>query len=102
MDERIEIRDRRRHGFFIVDNEIIDVYGAQIGVYGVAVYSALARFANADAECWPSLATLGARLNASRSSVIRALAKLEEVGLIARSVFPPGPGLVSSIDDGKR
>ena len=42
----IVVQDRRRKGFFTIDNACLDRFGAELGPYGLAVYIALARFAN--------------------------------------------------------
>lgn len=50
----------------------------------IAVYSVLAGYANAERECWPSIATICAESEYSKPHVIRLLNALEELGLIAR------------------
>ncbi|KAA0679760.1 helix-turn-helix domain-containing protein [Roseomonas genomospecies 6] len=49
---------------------------------GLAVLAALATYANARGECWPSQATLAAALKRSRSTVNRILGHLAESGVI--------------------
>src|SRR3954469_1046811 len=83
LDAPFIVRDRRRKGFFTIDNELLDHYGAQLKAHGLAVYMALARFANQEGTCWPSLATIAKRTGMSRMQVIRELAKLQALGLIA-------------------
>src|SRR5215212_7713290 len=83
LDVPFTVQDRRRKGFFTIDNELVDRYGAQLKAHGLAVYMALARFANHDGACWPSLATIAKRTGMSRMQVIRELAKLQALGLIA-------------------
>ncbi|UKJ77139.1 helix-turn-helix domain-containing protein (plasmid) [Azospirillum brasilense] len=51
---------------------------------GLAVLAALATYANARGECWPSQATLATALKRSRSTVNRILGHLAESGVIAR------------------
>lgn len=77
------VRDRRRKGFFTIDNELLDRFGADLGPYGLAVYMALARFANQDSTCWPSLATIAQRTGMSRRQVIRKITHLQSLELIA-------------------
>jgi hypothetical protein len=48
------VEDRRKRGYFTIDNILLDEYGERLGPYGIAVYAALARFANQEQECWPS------------------------------------------------
>ncbi len=81
-DLPIVVQDRRRRGFFTIDNEIIDRYGAQLKPTGIATYNGLARFANRDGECFPSQTTLAKRLGMSRMQVSREINKLEKLGLI--------------------
>src|SRR5215213_538994 len=83
LDGPFTVRDRRRKGFFTIDNVLLDWFGALLGPYGLAVYMALARFANQEGTCWPSLATIAKKTGMSRPQVIREIAKLKELGLIA-------------------
>ena len=78
------MHDARRGVFWMYD-DIFDVYGAKLGVYGVAVYALLCRLANAQAKCWPSLNSIAKGLNISRPSVVKALDALEAHGLIRRT-----------------
>lgn len=81
-DLPIEVHDRRRRGFFMIDNEVIDHYGAQLKPTGIATYTGLARFANREGECFPSQTTLAKRLGMSRMQVNREIKKLEQLHLI--------------------
>lgn len=81
-DLPIVVLDRRRRGFFQIDNLIIDEYAPQLGAYGVAVYNVLSRFANRKGECFPSQATIAKRLDMSRMQVSREIHKLKALGLI--------------------
>lgn len=83
-----EIQDERHTDWYWSDNEIIDVYGPIVGAYAIAVYSFLARYANnkAGRTCFPSHKTIADGLAISRSTVVRALEKLEEAGLIKVTV----------------
>jgi hypothetical protein len=83
LDVPFTVRDRRRKGFFTIDNALLDQYGAQLKAHGLAVYIALARFVNQDGTCWPSLSTIANRTGMSRMQVIREIAKLQELRLIA-------------------
>lgn len=88
----IEVRDRRRQNFFTIDNVLLDYYGTEMKPYGIATYVALARFANQDSECWPSLNTLAKRTGMSRQQVIREIDKLKSLKLIevAQQLGPKG------------
>ena len=79
-----EVRDARR-GVFWMHDDILDLYGARLGVYGVAVYALLCRRANARATCWPSLNGIARDLGVSRSKVVATLDAVEGLGLIRRT-----------------
>jgi hypothetical protein len=81
-DLPIIVQDRRRRGFYTVDNDIVDQYGRQLKAHGVAVYNVLSRFANREGECFPSQATIAKRLAMSRMQVSREIDKLKRLHLI--------------------
>ena len=72
----------RRQGWFWAHNAIVDVYGAQLGPLGVAVYAVLARHANAAGNAWPSKATIADKLGISKRSVDKAIHQLEACHLV--------------------
>ena len=74
-----------RYGFFMVDNEILDQYGAALGPYAFTVYSAICRYADRNGQCFPSVSTLSNVTGMSESSVHRALNTLEQQKLIYRT-----------------
>jgi hypothetical protein len=82
-DLHFEVVDRRKRGYFTVDNVLLDVYGSQLGPHGIAVYAALARFANHDQECWPTYRTITDRTGVSRRQIVREIEKLEDLKIIA-------------------
>lgn len=82
QDTPIEVEDRRRRGYYTVDNVLLDIYGKTLGPHGIAVYNALARFANKDDECWPSYRAITDRTGVSRSQIIREVAKMEGLKII--------------------
>lgn len=78
--------DRREPGFYIVDNEIIEVFGRKLGVYGVSVYNVLLKFANASGEnAFPSYQTIADLLGISRPKAIEGVKLLLEYGLIEKT-----------------
>lgn len=78
--------DRREPGFYIVDNEIIEVYGARLGVYGIAVYNVLLKFSNASGEnAFPSYQTIADLLGMSRPKAVEGVKLLLECGLIEKT-----------------
>ena len=54
-----------------------------------AILIALADRANEDHQCWPSYEDICFRSGANRKSVVAALKKLEELGVINRTVGSP-------------
>jgi hypothetical protein len=82
-EHKAKIRDRRKPGWFRVDNEIIDVYGHEIGCHGIAVYSALSRHADKDDETsYPGLRLLCKELKIGRKKLLDTLEHLKALGLI--------------------
>jgi biotin operon repressor len=81
-DLPIVVQDRRQHGFFTIDNALLDQYGKDLKPTGIAVYNGLARYANRAGECWPSQTTLANLLGMSRMQVSREVEKLKRLGLI--------------------
>ena len=74
---------RLKGHYFGIPNDIIDKHGRTIGAIGVAVYAALARYADAKTgECWPAIARIERVLSLARSTVKIYLRKLEDAGLI--------------------
>lgn len=61
------------------------VMGGQLKAYEIAVYVVLCAFASSTKKtCFPSYATLAAKAGCSRCTVIRAVARLEELGYIVK------------------
>jgi hypothetical protein len=84
MSEKMQIRDRRTVRRFFIDNIILDEYGKKLGPYGIAVYTALCRFANLeDQTCYPSVATIAKRTGMSENKARKCIHELEEMGLIS-------------------
>lgn len=85
----VQVRSVRRPGHFWADNELLDVYGPQIGAYGFAVYMALSRYARNDSgECRVALGRIAASLAISTRTVQRAVEALERVGLLGVERVP--------------
>ncbi len=76
------VRDGRKPGWFHIDNELIDRYGADAGAIGVAVYCALARYADRDGRAFPSYKRLSESLHIARNTLVAALRRLESMELI--------------------
>lgn len=75
--------DRRRHPFFMVDNEIIETYAARLGPYACVIYFALVKYAGRDESCYPTVSTLQKKTGFSKNSVLKAIKTLEENKLIS-------------------
>ena len=68
---------------FSLAHDLIDHHVKTIGIIGVGLYTALARYANRKTgECWPSIGRLAHLLACARSTIKIYLRKLVEVGLI--------------------
>lgn len=81
-DIAFSVTDRRKQGYFTIDNVLLDIYGKELGPHGIAVYAALARFANQESECWPTYRTITERTGVSRAQIARETAKLKSLGII--------------------
>lgn len=81
-EHQAEVRDRRRKGWFSVDDEVIDVYGERIGVHGIAVYSALCKRADRNQQVKIGLSWFCKKLKIGREKLIKTLALLDELDLI--------------------
>jgi len=69
--------------YFSLDNDLVDHHAKTIGIIGVGLYTALARYANRKTgECWPSIGRLAHLLDCARSTIKLYLRKLEACGLI--------------------
>lgn len=78
-----EIRDNRAAGWYWIDNAILEMYGSELGAYGIAVYNALAyRANNSTQQCWPGKADIERLTGVSVKQVSRELRNLERLGLI--------------------
>lgn len=70
--------------WFWLEKSIVRDYLPAIGASGLAVYCLLASCVDENQTCFPSQSYIAAALNCSRSTVCRALRKLEEAGVILR------------------
>jgi DNA-binding MarR family transcriptional regulator len=79
------VRTMGKAEWFWANNALVDDYGPIIVAHGIAVYTALARFADHTRQsCHPSFQTIAKRLKLSRRKVIAIVAQLEACGLIHR------------------
>lgn len=88
--EAFAVRDLRK-GFLWAPRELIAKAAPGLGPLPIAVYVALASYANASQVAFPSLSTLSRLLGVSRYAVRRALERLERFNIIRKEQIP-GPG----------
>ena len=80
MTQESEVRNRcagvrkPRHGWF--DYEVIDVFGDNLGPYGITVYTVLARFCYGGFRVTMDLRELAGHARMSKDSVGRTLRKM--------------------------
>jgi hypothetical protein len=95
----IRIRDKRTTRRFFVDNVILDVYGEQLGPYGLATYMALCRFADIKEQtCYPSIQTIADTIGAGTSKTRESLRTLEELELIHTEHRPRSSSIYTLLD----
>ena len=76
------MRDIRKRGWFWVENELIDRTDLSFEVK--SMYMILARFADSEGKCFPSIEKLAEIIGKDKRTVIRYIKKLEEKGLIEK------------------
>lgn len=76
-----EIIDNRPQ-FYWVEHDLLKTYGARMGAYGIAVYNALAYYANNANEAWPGAGTIARMIGCSERQVRATLQLLKELGVI--------------------
>ncbi len=75
--------EQGKGGWLWVDNRVITEFGPQLRPHALAIYLALARYAdNTTRTCFPSVPTLARLTGMSRPTATKALRKLEAAGLI--------------------
>lgn len=83
--ENDSIEDKRRQNFFIIDNAILDVYGANLGPYGIAVYSVIVRHANANGNgSFPSFKRIAELSGMGRTKAVQSINLLVDLELISK------------------
>jgi DNA-binding HxlR family transcriptional regulator len=84
-----------RHGWF--DYEVLDVFGDELGPYGITVYMVLARLCYGGFRVTLGIRELAAHARMSKSALARTLKQMADIGLV---VEHKGPTLksVSSYD----
>lgn len=100
-DSEFLVRDNRQARHFWADNEVVDVFGAQLGAHAFAVYMVLCRHAmNQTGEVRISARKIGKAISISPTGALNALDHLIRLGL-AREVVKRDnakPGLYQLAD----
>lgn len=79
--------------FFVVPRLVYRAWGPYIGANGLAVYAALASYADSGTgDAWPSLASLAANTGLTAKTVGECIADMVTLGLIAKSVVKSETG----------
>jgi predicted transcriptional regulator len=85
-DDPKGIEDRRRHNFFLTDNEVVDDYIERIPKVrradALAVYTVLVRHANKNNSAWPSVGYIAEKIGRSKPTVIDSIRALHDIGLL--------------------
>ena len=95
MDSETIGVERRRLPFTIVENIVLE--DQALGPVDVLVYIALAKHADAEGVCWPSMATIARLARVGRSKAFEAIKHLEALGYLKRTPrFRPDGGVTSN------
>lgn len=78
-----KIRDKRKKGWFFIDNEYLNGYARIFGAIGTAIYVSLCRHANNETqECFPSQNTIAEELNIGVRTVKKYIKKFKDYNII--------------------
>jgi len=76
-------RDRRRKGWFWIDNDYLNGYARLFGTTGTAIYLSLCRHAdNETQKCFPAIKTIAEELNTGESTVKQYIHIFEKYRII--------------------
>jgi hypothetical protein len=85
----------RRLPFTLIENIVLE--DQELGAVDVLVYLALAKHADDEGTCWPSLATIGKVARCGRTAALKSIATLEAHGYLKRkNRFRPDGGVTSN------
>ena len=88
--------ERRRLPFTLIENLIIE--DQALGPVDILVYLALAKHADGEGTCWPSMTTIAKIARVCRSKVFVAIKHLEACGYLKRIArFRPDGGVTSNV-----
>jgi hypothetical protein len=71
FEKKPKLRDRRQPGRFWADNEIIDVFGDDLGSHGILLYLTMARYAFGNVDVKMSLRDLAGAARMSKTTGAR-------------------------------
>lgn len=83
MIDKFIVRDRRKRGYFSVDDYYLNEYAKVLGPVGTAVYLSLCRHVDRNEKCYPSEKKIAEEHGISDRSVRKYLHDLERLNLIA-------------------
>jgi len=86
--------ERRRLPFTLIENIILE--DQALGPVDVLVYLALAKHADSEGSCWPSMATIAKVARVCRSKAFQAIKHLEALGYLKRTARFRADGGVTS------
>ena len=88
--------ERRRLPFTLIENIILE--DQTLSRVDILVYLAIAKHADGEGTCWPSMATIGKLARCARETVARSLSHLEARGYLKRTArFRPDGGVTSNV-----
>src|SRR5208337_3452100 len=88
--------ERRRLPFTLIENIVLE--DQALGPVDILVYLALAKHADPEGTCWPSMATIAKVARVCRSKVFETIKHLEARGYLKRSArFRPDGGVTSNV-----
>src|SRR5215211_4912941 len=79
----MNLRPGRRIPHVWIEQEVLDCYGQALGPRGIAVYVAIARFAN-EPDAPPVVEAVGQVTGLGPAAVMEALERIERLGLLER------------------
>ena len=78
-----KIRDKRKNGWFYIDNEYLNGLGKHLGPIGIAVYVSLCRHTNNETqESYPSQERIAEEISVSRKTVKKYIGLLKNHNVI--------------------
>jgi len=86
--------ERRRLPFTLIENIVLE--DQALGPVDILVYLALAKHADSEGSCWPSMATIAKVARVCRSKAFQAIKHLEALGYLKRTARFRADGGVTS------